>query len=103
MKILLSESALLDLEAIIEYYRENGVSHVGENYVREILDHVETIPDNPDIGRKVPEFNVEKIREVQNPPFRIVYLRERKIIHLVRVWRGERVLDLEGTPAESEI
>ena len=102
MKVVISDSALQDLESIIQYYIKQCVPEVGQRLVGEILDHIETIPANPEIGRNVPEFNVDKIREVQHPPFRVVYLRERKVINLVRVWRGERLLDLEDTPAESE-
>jgi plasmid stabilization system protein ParE len=50
--------------------------------------------ENPDIGRVVPEFGVEKIRELIHPPYRIVYLREQKAIHVTRVWRSERLLAL---------
>ena len=103
MKIVISDSALQDLEAIIQYYTELGIPEVGTNFVRKILDHLETIPSHPEIGRKVPEFNADKIREVQNPPHRVVYLREEKNINLVRVWRSARIMDLSGTPAEREI
>ncbi len=41
----------------------------------------------------------EKIRELIHPPFRVVYLREFDSIHLIRVWRSERILRL---PDESE-
>jgi toxin ParE1/3/4 len=49
---------------------------------------------HPDIGRVVPEFNDELIRELIHSPFRIVYLRERKSINMIRVWRSERLLHL---------
>ena len=61
-----------------------------------IIDYIQTLSDNPDIGRKVPEFDEEKIRELIPPPFRIVYLREKSSIHIIRVWRSERLLELEG-------
>lgn len=103
MKILISDSAYGDLEAIKEYYLAEGVPLIGEKFVASIIKHIETLPDNPDIGQKVPEFDVEKIRELIHDPFRIVYLREKTSIHVVRVWRSERVLNLEKTPAELEI
>jgi len=100
LKIVISDSAYADFESIIEYYTERGVSHIGEQFVVSIIEHIETIPSNPDIGRKVPEFNTDKIRELIHGPFRVVYLREEKLIHVVRVWRSERLLKLENTPAE---
>lgn len=94
MKISISNSAFNDLEGVLAYYREEGVPSVGKQFVTSIIDHIETLLHNPDIGRVVPEFNESKIRELIHPPFRIVYLREQKSIHVVRVWRSERLLIL---------
>ena len=103
MKIFISDSAYSDFEAIREYYTEEGVPHIGKQFIVSIIEHIETIPANPDIGRKVPEFNTDKIRELIHEPFRVVYLREGQSIHIIRVWRSERLLKLENTPAENEI
>lgn len=94
MKISISNSAFNDLEGIQKYYEEEGVPDIGKQFVVSITDHIETLRDNPDIGRIVPEFNEIKIRELIHPPFRVVYLREQKSIHVVRVWRSERLLIL---------
>jgi len=102
LKILISDSAFSDFDAIKEYYLDEGVPHIGVEFISSIIRHLETIPENPNIGRKVPEFNVEKIREIIHGPFRVVYLREEKSIHIVRIWRSERLLKLENTPAGSE-
>jgi len=51
----------------------------------------------------VPEFNEKNIRELIHPPFRIVYLNEERIIHVIRVWRSERLLNLTDTPADEKI
>ena len=94
MQIFISSSAFSDLESIKDYYKEEGVLYLGEQYVVSIIDHIQTLSDNPDIGRKVPEFDEEKIRELIHSPFRIVYLREKNSIHIIRVWRSERLLVL---------
>ncbi len=96
MKIFFSDSALADLEAIIDYYNEQQVPHIGKQFVSRIIEHIETLPAHPDIGRIVPEFDSEKIRELIHSPFRVVYLREKETIHVVRVWRSERLLKLEN-------
>ncbi len=62
-----------------------------------IVEHIGTLSDNPDIGRMVPEFEDKKIRELIHPPFRIVYLRESNSIHVVRIWRSERLIVLPGS------
>ena len=103
MKIQFSESAFNDLEKIQEYYGDQGVPHIGINFVAEIIAHVETLLDNPKIGRIVPEFNSEDIRELIHIPFRVVYTIESKKIHIVRVWRSERLLKLAGTSNDDEI
>ena len=60
----------------------------------EILTHIETLNDHSKIDRIVPEFDDESIREIIHSPFRIVYLLEEKTIHIIRVWRSERLLKL---------
>lgn len=94
MKISLTESALADLQEIRIYYEEQLAPQVGIQFVPEILDRIETLVENPDIGRMVPEFNVDDIRELIHKPFRVVYLREPTSIFVVRVWRSERELEL---------
>lgn len=103
MKILISDSAFNDLEAIKKYYLTEGVPQIGIEFVTKIINHIETIPINPEIGRKVPEFNENNIRELIHPPFRIVYLNEKKTIHVIRVWRSERLLNLTNIPANKKI
>lgn len=100
MKIFVSNSAYGDLEEIKEYYEEEGVPHAGERFIKSIIDHIQTLIDNPGIGRVVPEFGVERIRELIHPPFRVVYLRELDSIHVVRVWRSERLLHLPENEIE---
>lgn len=68
----------------------------GVRLVTEVLEKIEVLVliEHPDIGRKVPEFDQENIREIIYTPFRIVYLRETSTVTLVRVWRSERLLVL---------
>jgi len=94
VKIFISRSGFEDLENIKDYYLEEGVPHIGEEFVISIIEHIEMLIVNPDIGRMVPEFEEKKIRELIHPPFRIVYVRESGSVHVVRVWRSERLLVL---------
>ncbi|MCP4122919.1 MAG: type II toxin-antitoxin system RelE/ParE family toxin [Bacteroidetes bacterium] len=96
MKISITNSAFRDLESVKEYYLEEGVPHIGDEFISAIIDHIQTLEQRRDIGRMVPEFNTSKIRELIHSPFRIVYLREKASIHVVRVWRSERMLVLPG-------
>ena len=94
MNISFAKSAIDDLEGIKKYYTEQGVSHIGIHFVTAIVEQVETLAKHPDIGRMVPEFNDELIRELIHTPFRVVYLRESSSIKVIRVWRSERSLNL---------
>ena len=94
MKVLISNSAVSDLEDIKKYYKEQSASEVGLNFVSAIFTRIETLSDHPKIGRIVPEFNDDSIREIIHVPFRVVYLLEEQTIHITRVWRSERLLKL---------
>ena len=94
MKVWISDSAYSDLESIKLYYEEEGVPHIGIKFIEDVVGHVQVLVTNPDIGRVVPEFGEKGIRELIHPPFRIVYLREDDCVHVIRVWRSERLLKL---------
>jgi plasmid stabilization system protein ParE len=99
VEILFSNSAVNDLERIKEYYNDEGVPQIGEQFVESLIDHIQTLRDNSDIGRIVPEFDEPKIKDLIHPPFRIVNLRELSSIHVIRVWRSERELVLSENKA----
>lgn len=94
MEIRLASSALADLNEIHDWYAREGVPDVGLRLIRRIMEHVERLADHPDMGRIVPEFGQASLRELTNPPFRIIYRRDRDAVRIVRVWRGERLLRL---------
>ena len=73
--IAFAESALCDLEGIQDWYAEQLVAF-------------------PESGRIVPEFDMPALRELMHPPYRVVYHIAPDAIHVVRVWRSERLLKL---------
>ena len=92
MKISFSTSAVEDLENIIAYYKEQGVSDIGNNFTKAIIEHIQVLSNHPDLGRVVPEFEQEHIREIIHKPFRVIYQRNTNSIEIIRVWRSERLL-----------
>ena len=94
MRVQLSDSAVNNLRELLLYFEEQSTPQVGQRFVAEILDRIETLSDNPDIGRVVPEFSTDNIRELIHKPFRVVYLREPSTIFIIRLWRSERILEL---------
>ena len=94
MKISVSTSAFEDLESIISYYNEQGVPDIGAKFAKDIIEHIQVLSDHPDLGRVVPEFEQEHIREIIHKPYRVVYQRNVNSIEIIRVWRSERLLVL---------
>jgi toxin ParE1/3/4 len=94
VRITLAQSALEDLEQILSFYEDQGVSEVGERLVSELIEKIEHLREHPEMGRVVPEFETPRLRELIHSPFRIVYRRDAKIVRVIRVWRSERLLKL---------
>jgi plasmid stabilization system protein ParE len=93
--ITFAVSAFDDLDAIRAWYKDQQqVPEVGNRLIKEIIYQVERIADFPESGRIVPEFNIENLREIIFPPFRIVYRLDGNKIKIVRVWRSERLLKM---------
>ncbi len=94
IKISFAVSARHDLEDVLEYYNEQKVPHIGKRLVAKVIKEIELLADHPEIGRVVPEFGKDFLRELIRPPFRIVYRKDKNNIRIVRVWRSERLLIL---------
>jgi len=94
VSITFADSAASDLQNILAYYEEQSAPHIGKRLVAEIIDDIELLKEQPDMGRMVPEFELEYLRELIRPPFRIVYRRDKKRVRIVRVWRSERLLKM---------
>lgn len=92
--ITFAASAVADLEEIRAWYVEQHVPEVGERVLGELISHLERLTEYPESGRIVPEFGVSHLREIIQPPFRIVYRLDKRRVRVVRVWRSERLLKL---------
>ena len=92
--ISFAASAVSDMESIQAYYDNEGVPATGKSLMAELLSEIERLADYPKSGRIVPEFNIEHLREIIHPPFRIVYRYDKKRVRIVRIWRSERILKL---------
>jgi len=62
--IRFAESVVSDLEATERWYTEQGVPEVGGQLVTEIFGRIEALPDHPELGRMVPEFDQAFLREL---------------------------------------
>ena len=86
-------SARDDLRSVRQWYASQDVPEVGSRQVAAIVERVEQLAAFPDSGKMVPEFEVEWLRELELPPYRIVYRRDPDVVTIVRVLRSERLMD----------
>jgi plasmid stabilization system protein ParE len=88
-----AQSARDDLRDILSWYESQEVPQVGTRMVLEIVAHVRQLAMFPDSGKVVAELGTPWLRELEEPPFRIVYRRDETVVTVVRVWRSERLMD----------
>ncbi|MDZ4655003.1 MAG: type II toxin-antitoxin system RelE/ParE family toxin [Coriobacteriia bacterium] len=94
IEIEFAKSAEDDLHDILAWYASQQVPEVGMRLVAGIIERVDQLATFPDSGRIVPEFETPWLRELEQPPYRIVYRREDTAVTIVRVLRSERLMDL---------
>ncbi|MFZ0916757.1 MAG: type II toxin-antitoxin system RelE/ParE family toxin [Candidatus Udaeobacter sp.] len=93
-QVVVSRTAHADLGEIVAFIaRDNPTAAV--RFGRELVAHTRKLENFPQIGRVVPEFRIETLRELIHGSYRIVYqINERKkMIEIARFWHGSR-----GTP-----
>jgi plasmid stabilization system protein ParE len=90
-----SQPAINDLRSLVQYIaRDDGTT--AERFGNRIIAKIESIAAFPHIGRVVPEFHQEPLREVILPPYRLIYEvdDQNHRIYVLRIWHGAR-----GNPA----
>lgn len=87
--VAFAHSARDDLRDIMDWYASQGVPQVGRRLAQEVIDRVRQLETFPDSGKVVPEFDTTWLRELEYPPFRIVYRRDKDSVSVVRVRRSE--------------
>lgn len=88
-KIIWSEQALDDLQAIVFFIAEDN-SAAAETFGYRLISKVDFLARFPQIGRVVPEESDETIREIILRPYRIIYkvLAEKQCVAIVRIWHA---------------
>jgi toxin ParE1/3/4 len=90
-----TQSAINDLRSLVCYIARDD-RNTAERFGNRIIAKIESIAAFPHIGRVVPEFHQEQLREVILSPYRLIYeVDETKCcIFILRIWHGAR-----GTPS----
>ncbi len=94
LKILWTREALLRLREIEEDISRDNPS-VAVEFVEKLISVVETLVDNPQKGRIVPELTIENIRELLHKNYRIVYLIKKSSIDILTVFERHQLLKKE--------
>ena len=90
-RLIWSQPALLDLEAIAEYIALDN-PRAASRYVRKVFAAVERLKRVPHSGRRPEELPATPYREVIVPPCRIFYRAEEEAVFILHVMRSERLL-----------
>ncbi len=94
MKIYWSPLAVERFEEIYEYISNDNVS-AAQNLIENIFDKVESLADNSERGRIVPESNREDIRELFEGEYRIIYKLESKKLFILTIRNFKQLLPKE--------
>jgi addiction module RelE/StbE family toxin len=91
LQIIWTETATSDLREVVRYIvkdKPEAARKIGMT----IIGKIESLIDNPYIGRKVPEKNDNLIRELILNPYRLIYQinNKMKIIYILRIWHAYR-------------
>ncbi len=93
MKIEWSPLALERVSDIARYLAQDKPS-AAEKWVNALFDTVERLGEFPESGRKVPELDNSKLREVIYGAYRVIY-RVQDNIEILTVRRGSQLLRMD--------
>jgi len=96
-RVIWSPRAVEDVEAIASYIAEDSAAYAA-SVVRTILEKARGLSEFPYVGRVVPEFGDDAIREVFAYSYRIVYRVEREEITIAAVIHGKRLIEMAIDP-----
>jgi addiction module RelE/StbE family toxin len=99
-EVIWTEPALADLDAIADYIALDN-PQAARQLVQRIFSHVEQLTSHPLSGPKLPEFEGWRYRQIVEPPCRVIYRHEHKVVHIVHVVRAERVLSKKAVRARN--
>jgi addiction module RelE/StbE family toxin len=90
-KLIWTEPALGDLQAIFDYISKDS-EYYASVFVNEIIDSAEKLIDFPNMGRMVPEYQQNDIREIIVQSYRVIYQLIQNQILILTVIHGRREL-----------
>ncbi len=86
-----SRRALQDIEGIAEYIAADSPTYAGV-VVKKIVNQTKMLAQFPRAGRKVPEFDDERVRELVVYSYRVIYRLQEDDVVIAAVIHGRRTL-----------
>ena len=81
-----------DLDSIAQFIAKDSPQYA-RLFVTDVLQAVERLGDFPRSGRIVPELNDPVVREVILGNYRLVYRFKTKLVEMLTIYHGARLLD----------
>jgi len=91
MKVLWTKESLFKLQEIEDYIAKDDPT-AAIHFVDELITVGETLKNNPEKGRVVPELSIENIREIIHKNYRLVYIIKKNSVYILTVFEGHRLL-----------
>jgi len=91
-RLVWSPEVVEDIEAIATYIARDS-TYYARTVVARIVSVAESIPENPELGRIVPEIGDSEFRERFVHKYRVIYRIEQRRILFVAVIHGSRLLE----------
>lgn len=95
--VLWTKPALNDLRDITEYIEKDSQTYA-EKTARKLVSAPKILDQFPKIGRIVPEFGIETVRELIYRNFRIIYEIRGQTIYIEAIIHTSRNIDSHFTP-----
>ena len=94
MKVYWTKEALEKLQQIKDFISQDN-TEAALKFVEKLISMGESIVENPERGRIVPELSISEIREIVYKNYRIVYLLKKNSIDILTVFESRRLLKKE--------
>lgn len=99
MQLVWTEEALKQLLEIEAFIARDSRMRAAE-FIDQLVDYTgKTLPDNPRLGRMVPEVAHPEIRELLFRKYRIVYRLKGNHLEILTVFEGHRLLPIDQIKA----
>ena len=95
MKIAWSPLADTQVDEAVAYIALDNPTAALE-WLRRLLERVDSLATFPDSGRVVPELRRDDIREIIVSPYRVMYRRSDDLIEIAAIRHGARQFDEKG-------